>query len=394
MTTRLLLFSLWFALFGCLTRSTDDDDSSPQDDDDAIEEPVLCIDYDGCHLNAACEDTAEGPVCTCEPGWEGDGQTCDDVDECLMDNGGCDANATCSNVDGGRDCDCNDGWSGDGLTCEELLPYWEPVASSDIVWEPKWAPETVVVWGTTIVWGTETAAGTDSTLHRFDTANSTFSDFGGGTADLCACGYVQASVVAGNHLYLFGNEAARLDLSAAAPLWEDVAMPSGRRRGEAGVAVLGDDIYLFGGRGPETSTQVYSGGAAGSWTDATDIPYPVDYARPVVVGSDIYLLGGVNEAATESRASRFTPSTGAWQILTSPPVDEGRTVGAGRLGEQLWMLQREEIYFYDPTTDAWDPASISTPMALSRPHVVTFDGVIHAIGGEGAGTGLHRLVFP
>jgi hypothetical protein len=41
-----------------------------------------------------------------------------DVDECGYNNGGCSANATCTNIPGSRTCACNPGYSGDGLTCE------------------------------------------------------------------------------------------------------------------------------------------------------------------------------------------------------------------------------------------------------------------------------------
>ena len=34
------------------------------------------------------------PTCICNERFEGDGQTCADVDECLVDNGGCNVNAT------------------------------------------------------------------------------------------------------------------------------------------------------------------------------------------------------------------------------------------------------------------------------------------------------------
>ncbi|WP_233262264.1 lamin tail domain-containing protein [Vitiosangium sp. GDMCC 1.1324] len=41
-----------------------------------------------------------------------------DADECGFNNGGCSMNATCTNIPGSRMCTCNPGYTGDGLTCE------------------------------------------------------------------------------------------------------------------------------------------------------------------------------------------------------------------------------------------------------------------------------------
>lgn len=70
-----------------------------------------------CDVNARCVLTGDTAACECDPGYEGDGATCTDIDECVTSNGGCHANATCSNTDGGRSCACNDGFEGTGETC-------------------------------------------------------------------------------------------------------------------------------------------------------------------------------------------------------------------------------------------------------------------------------------
>ena len=40
-----------------------------------------------------------------------------DVDECAEGKDNCDPNATCDNTDGGFTCTCNEGFEGDGETC-------------------------------------------------------------------------------------------------------------------------------------------------------------------------------------------------------------------------------------------------------------------------------------
>ncbi|WP_146650510.1 calcium-binding EGF-like domain-containing protein [Labilithrix luteola] len=83
--------------------------------------PSCASDNGGCDPNATCEVAAGKVVCTCKTGYEGDGETCADVDECAKDNGGCLENATCANTVGGRTCTCNPGYSGDGvLACTDI----------------------------------------------------------------------------------------------------------------------------------------------------------------------------------------------------------------------------------------------------------------------------------
>ena len=76
-----------------------------------------CAVATGCAASASCQGSGSGAACACNPGFSGNGQSCQDVNECASGNGGCDANATCTNLAGSRACACNAGYNGDGLTC-------------------------------------------------------------------------------------------------------------------------------------------------------------------------------------------------------------------------------------------------------------------------------------
>ena len=115
------------------TECADDDGDGVCNEDDVCPGGDDAVDTDGdtipdfcdcegleCGDNAHCEDTGDGPECVCDEGYEGDGMTCTDVDECALGTAGCDANATCTNTDGGFDCVCDDGWEGDGFTCTDV----------------------------------------------------------------------------------------------------------------------------------------------------------------------------------------------------------------------------------------------------------------------------------
>ena len=44
--------------------------------------------------------------CECSDGFDGDGYSCLDLDECALDTDGCDENAICSNTHGAFECSC------------------------------------------------------------------------------------------------------------------------------------------------------------------------------------------------------------------------------------------------------------------------------------------------
>ncbi|VDO29066.1 unnamed protein product [Onchocerca flexuosa] len=83
-----------------------------------LKEAAECIDINECaqanlcHENAFCKNIMGSYSCHCQPGYEGDGFNCNDIDECL--NNPCHPQAICFNYPGFYSCKCPDGWAGDG----------------------------------------------------------------------------------------------------------------------------------------------------------------------------------------------------------------------------------------------------------------------------------------
>lgn len=97
--------------------SAQTDQQSVSDTEDETQTPVGCED-NPCDENADCDDSGQQVVCECRPGFEGDGQACEDLDECDLDSHDCDLDATCTNTPGSFTCECNEGYAGDGNVCE------------------------------------------------------------------------------------------------------------------------------------------------------------------------------------------------------------------------------------------------------------------------------------
>ena len=83
-----------------------------------------CKDVDDCASNpcafGTCEDNgAASYTCTCQEGFTD--FNCDfDVNECYLKTHNCHVDARCVNIPGGFFCRCLSGWEGDGLTCTDL----------------------------------------------------------------------------------------------------------------------------------------------------------------------------------------------------------------------------------------------------------------------------------
>ncbi|XP_071944593.1 uncharacterized protein [Antedon mediterranea] len=90
-----------------------------------------CIDFDECTQdipcgsNAQCTNTFGSYSCECNDGFEdeGEGQGCEDIDECARGTDTCSDNALCTDTTGSYTCECNDGYRGDGFECIEILYF-------------------------------------------------------------------------------------------------------------------------------------------------------------------------------------------------------------------------------------------------------------------------------
>ncbi|KAM3915643.1 stabilin-1 [Leptodactylus fuscus] len=76
--------------------------------------PVCSPECDG---NATCRTNNE---CECNPFYDGDGRTCNVIDQCSSYNGGCNSNAKCSQSGIKVSCECFPEYEGDGYVCTPI----------------------------------------------------------------------------------------------------------------------------------------------------------------------------------------------------------------------------------------------------------------------------------
>ena len=75
---------------------------------------------ENCHADADCTDEGDSFSCACNPGYEGDGVHCENIDECAHGADDCDLDASCTDTEGSYSCGCNPGYEGDGVHCENI----------------------------------------------------------------------------------------------------------------------------------------------------------------------------------------------------------------------------------------------------------------------------------
>ena len=85
-----------------------------------------CTDGHDCHMNATCMNSHGSYVCICNHGYTGNGITCNNINECLLNP--CDDKAKCTDFDGGHSCSCNHGFTGNGTHCKDINECQSKVA--------------------------------------------------------------------------------------------------------------------------------------------------------------------------------------------------------------------------------------------------------------------------
>jgi N-acetylneuraminic acid mutarotase len=196
-----------------------------------------------------------------------------------------------------------------------------------------------------------------------------------------------------------GETARTLAYDPALDQWTDLSpMPTARGGGAA--AVIGDQIYVAGGRSPAANAfEVYDAGDD-EWTVLPDLPQSFpgrNHLAATAIGGKVYVAGGRYDGdGFSSPMTRsldiYDPVSNGWTKGADLPRERGGLNGiaangcffvwggeGGDIGEPNNVFPDHDVY--DPTTDTWTQlADLPTPI-----HGVTgaafVDGIIYMPGG-------------
>lgn len=309
-----------------------------------------------CDTNATCT----GTTCSCNAGYDGDGVTCADINECDTANGGCSPNALCTNTNGSRTCACLAGFVGDGLVC---APVWQRVGTfPGVDIEPTNQGSSAAAAGNLIFVAADTG-NLGGVFRSFNTTTNQLSGqlampVGGGSQnDFCACGYTQTMFSDGNFLYVFGNWGERYNIASNS--WSTVTSYSGSiARGEAaGVLVpMINQAVIIGGRGPRNDAINFNLGSQAFAAEPGTLPYAVQYpvAWAMPGNTTVYVAGGDASDGNRRHLVRHQVGTSVWEPMPDAPEDIGFPVGMGHFENRLWVAAGERLQLFNLATSQWD----------------------------------------
>ncbi len=166
-----------------------------------------------------------------------------------------------------------------------------------------------------------------SSCEEFDLDTKTFAS----KADMPLASWAVASAVAGDRLYIIGNESSlgsTYEYNPAVDSWTTKANLS-VGRGWACAAGSNGLVYVMGGSdvsGTALSDCWCFDPAANSWTQKADMPGPRIYANAVAYGdSVIYVIGGSSDGAAfaDKLVYAYHIAANTWSAATSKPTAGG-----------------------------------------------------------------------
>ena len=169
-------------------------------------------------------------------------------------------------------------------------------------------------------------------------------------------------------------------------------------RNHAAAATLDGVLYLSGGTAPDgrPTDTLWALEVNGGWTELPPMPGQRSAHRMAALDGRLYVVGGVGGLLSGPGMAGlvlvFDPTTASWSQLAgmAPVLDH---LGAVVVGDQIWTIGGRAngrsttfVKVFEPETASWESAS-SLPDATSGGAEAIIDGVIYLSGGEDPASG-------
>jgi len=152
-----------------------------------------------------------------------------------------------------------------------------------------------------------------------------------------------ACALLGNKIYVFGGSISRFAQAYdPATLAATASVPMNTQRTYPASVVYQGKLYVFGGvnDGGFTSTAEVFDPVAATWTPLTNLPVTRFGGQAVVVGSQIFVIGGMDgNRRANGRVDVYTPATDSWSSYSALNYPRG-AVSLGFLTDPLTGTNR------------------------------------------------------
>jgi DNA-binding CsgD family transcriptional regulator len=172
------------------------------------------------------------------------------------------------------------------------------------------------------------------------------------------------------------------------PPWRERAqMPT--RRAYLALATVGGHLIAISGQTPEGITaavEIYDP-ADDIWTRGSDKPTPATYISGAVIGTEVYVPGGCDEAGTPAQVVEvYDALADSWRTV-SPLLEPRCAYALATLDQRLYLFGGWDgeqyvatVYVYDPQADTWTE---SVPLDTERGFAAAapLQGRFYVVGG-------------
>lgn len=164
----------------------------------------------------------------------------------------------------------------------------------------------------------------------------------------------------------------------SSPVITTLPAPNGHFRATS--AVVGGDLYVFGGYWVSNKTWKYTP-STNTWTEKAAFQTGREELASAVIGGKIYVAGGAEySGANSTLLDCYDPAADAWESKAPMPVGQKRFT-LSEAGGKLYAIGGDaSVLCYDPASNAW---TAKTPMPTTRAchSAAVLNGKIYVTGG-------------